>query len=172
MSSRAGNDAGVRGVDPVHVRVYLAHLSAQRGGKLGAEDLADRIKELKSRQDELNSTRVQVEADMVVRNVELVDLGMVKTYAQDLKLLLQEAEFTERKAFLRSFIKRIEVDEKQVVVYYNLPLPQGKRMKSETEVLPIDTLGGAGGIRTPYLLTASQTFSQLNYSPTNSSRTI
>ena len=27
-------------------------------------------------------------------------------------------------------------------------------------------LGGAGGIRTPYLLTASQTFSRLNYSPT------
>jgi hypothetical protein len=29
------------------------------------------------------------------------------------------------------------------------------------------TFGGAGGIRTPYLLTASQTFSQLNYSPTD-----
>jgi hypothetical protein len=26
--------------------------------------------------------------------------------------------------------------------------------------------GGAGGIRTPYLLTASQTFSQVNYGPT------
>ena len=26
--------------------------------------------------------------------------------------------------------------------------------------------GGAGGIRTPYLLTASQTLSQLSYSPT------
>jgi hypothetical protein len=26
--------------------------------------------------------------------------------------------------------------------------------------------GGPGGIRTPYLLTASQTFSQLNYGPT------
>ena len=29
----------------------------------------------------------------------------------------------------------------------------------------ISHLSGAGGIRTPYLLTASQTFSQLNYSP-------
>ena len=31
----------------------------------------------------------------------------------------------------------------------------------------INTPGGAGGIRTRYLLTASQTFSQLNYSPIN-----
>ncbi len=28
---------------------------------------------------------------------------------------------------------------------------------------------GAGGIRTPYLLTASQTFSQVNYGPVNAS---
>jgi hypothetical protein len=28
--------------------------------------------------------------------------------------------------------------------------------------------GGPGGIRTPYLLTASQTFSQLNYGPSGS----
>ena len=34
------------------------------------------------------------------------------------------------------------------------------------EVLPIVTSGGADGIRTHYLLTASQTLSQLSYSPT------
>ena len=33
------------------------------------------------------------------------------------------------------------------------------------KVLPIITFGGAGGIRTRYLLTASQTFSQVNYGP-------
>ena len=35
----------------------------------------------------------------------------------------------------------------------------------ETPVLPIASLSGAGGIRTPYLFTASETFSRLNYSP-------
>ena len=29
----------------------------------------------------------------------------------------------------------------------------------------LNQAGGAGGIRTPYLLTASQMFSRLNYSP-------
>ncbi len=77
-------------------------------GKLGLDDLAPRIKELKRRQDELSKNRVQVEADMVV---------------------------------------------------------QGEKWKVEAEVLPIVTPGGGGGIRTPDLLTASQTFSQLNYAP-------
>ena len=113
----------------------------------------------------MNATRVQIEADMVVHNVELVDLTMVKTYAQDLKVLLEEADFTERKAFLRSFIKRIEVNERQIVVHYNLPLPQGKKMKGEVEVLPFVTPGGAGGTRTPDLLRAREALSQLSYSP-------
>jgi hypothetical protein len=126
------------------IRARLSRLyDALETGKLGLDELAGRIKEFKSRQDEMNTTRVQIEADMVVRNVELVDLKMVETYAQDLKVLLQEADFTERKSFLRSFIKRIEVNEKQVVVHYNLPLPQGRKMKGEVEVLPFDTLGGA-----------------------------
>ena len=41
-------------------------------------------------------------------------------------------------------------------------------LKSKTRVKVLDFVqsGGAGGIRTPYLLTASQTLSQLSYSPT------
>ena len=90
----------------------------------------------------------------------------VKTYAQYLRSLLEEADFTERKAFLRSFLKRIEVNKKQVIVHYNLPIPKDGKSKEQIGVLPIDTLGGAGGIRTPYLLTAGQTLSRLSYSPT------
>ena len=111
-------------------------------GKLVLDDLAPRIKELRNRQDELSKVRVQVEAEMAVRNVEQVDSAVVIAYARDLRGLLEEAGFTERKAFLRSFIERIEISEKQGVVHYSLPLPQGKRLKSEVEVLPIDTPGG------------------------------
>jgi site-specific DNA recombinase len=63
---------------------------------------------------------------------------------------------------LRSFIKNVEVREEQARILYKLPEigdTEGEK------VLPIDTLGGDGGIRTPYLLTASQTFSRVNYVP-------
>ena len=98
-----------------------------------------KIKELKAHQDELHKTRVQIETEMVVRGVEQVDAAMVKAYAQDLRGLLEEADFTERKTFLRSFIERIEVNKKQVIVRYNLPIPQDVKSKEQIGVLPIDT---------------------------------
>jgi hypothetical protein len=58
---------------------------------------------------------------MVARGIAQVDAAMVKTYAKNLWALLEEADFTERKAFLGSFIERIEVNKKRVATYYNLP---------------------------------------------------
>jgi hypothetical protein len=131
------------------VRARLSKLyDALETGKLDLDDLVPRIKELKVRQEELSKARIQLEAEMGVRGVEQVDVAIVKTYAQDLRSLLEEADFTERKAFLRSFIKRIEVNKKQVTVYYNLPMPQDMSSQ-QVGVLPIDTLGGEGGTRTP-----------------------
>jgi site-specific DNA recombinase len=114
----------------------------------------------------VSKARVQVEAETIVQGVEQVDLAMVKAYVQDLRSLLEEADFAEKKVFLRSFIKRIEVNQKQVTIHYNLPMPQDERGKERVEVLPIDTLGGAEGTRTPALLRAKEALSQLSYSPT------
>ena len=134
-------------------------------GKLNLDELAPRIRELKKRQDELGKARIQIEADMIVQGVQEVDVDLIKSYTRDLKALIEESDITERKAFLRSFIKRIEINGDNAVVYYHLPLPQDEKGERVPEVLPMVTPGGAGGIRTPYLLTASQTFSRLNYSP-------
>jgi len=79
---------------------------------------------------------------MVVHGVQHVDVEMVKSYAQDLRSLLEEADFTESKTFLRSFVKRIVVNKKQVTIYYNLPIPPEGKKKQSVGVLPIDTLGG------------------------------
>ena len=63
------------------------------------------------------------------------------------------------------FIERIEVNKKQVTVRYNLPLPQRERTKEQVRVLPIDTLGGDRGIRTPDLCDANAVLSLLSYIP-------
>jgi len=125
------------------VRARLTKLyDALETGKLELDDLAPRIKELKTRQDELTRARMHMETETVARSVEEIDVNIVKAYAQDLRSLLEEADITERKAFLRSFIKRIEVGKDEVKVYYDLPLPQVGVYKEEAEVLPIDTFGG------------------------------
>ena len=154
-------DAGLNDVKARLSKLY----DVLETGKLNLDDLAPRIRELKTRQDSLSEARVQTEADMVVQGVQHVDCEMVKSYAQDLRGLLEEADFTESKTFLRSFVKRIVIDENKAKIQYRLPMPPNGGRTQSLGVLPIDTLGGAGGIRTPYLLTASQTFSQLNYSP-------
>ncbi|GAI66527.1 unnamed protein product, partial [marine sediment metagenome] len=134
-------------------------------GKIALDDLAPRIKELRVREEELSKTRVQVEAESILQGKPYVDSDLVRSYAEDLKSLLEESDFAESKAFLRSFIKKIVISGEKATIYYNLPMPPDRKRKEQIGVLPIVTLGGAGGIRTPYLLTASQTFSQLNYSP-------
>lgn len=99
---------------------------------------------------------------MVVEGTQHVDLQVVKGYAEDLQALLEAADSTQSKALLRSFVKRITIDGDKVKIQFHIPLPpEGKT----TAVLPIITPSGAEGIRTPYLLVANETFSQLNYGP-------
>jgi site-specific DNA recombinase len=106
-------------------------------GKLGLDELAPRIRELRRRQDELEKTRIQIEADTVAQGIDEVDINIVKSYTRDLKSLLEESDITERKAFLRSFIKRIEIDKDRATVHYQLPLPNNENRKVAAEVLPM-----------------------------------
>jgi len=55
-----------------------------------------------------------------------------------------------------SISRVLNANGEQVVVHYHLPLPQGRKTKGETEVIPIDTFGRAEGTRNPDLLTASR----------------
>ncbi len=132
------------------VRARLSKLyDALETGKLSLDDLATRIRELKSRQDQLSSARVQVEAGLVLQGVQHVDGNLVKSYAQDLRGLLDEADFTQNKTFLRSFIRRIVIDGNEARIHYNLPMPPDGKRTHSIGVLPIDTSGGEGGTRTP-----------------------
>jgi site-specific DNA recombinase len=84
---------------------------------------------------------------------------------EDLKGLLDDSPLSEQKAFTRSFIKEVKVMGEEATLIYTIPLlPDG--LDHETiGVLDTVQYGGAGGIRTLYLLTASQTLSRLSYSP-------
>ena len=123
-------------------------------GKLNLDDLSPRIKELKAKQDTLSKTRVQVEADMVVEGVQHIEVEAVKAYAQDLRGLLEEGNFTQSKSFLRSFVKRVTINGDKAQIQYRLPMPPDGKKTSSVGVLPIDTFGGAEGIRTTLIYPA------------------
>ena len=134
-------------------------------GKMSLDDLSPRIKELRTRQNELAKARVVTEAELITGGKGSVNEQLVKAHAQDIRSVLEEANVTESKAFLRTFVKRIEIENGKVKVNFNLPVPPDMNVRNLPSVLPIDTPGGAEGIRTPYLLNAIQSLSQLSYSP-------
>jgi len=135
-------------LDGIDIELYdvgdrLSNLyAALETGKLNLDDLAPRIKELKAKQDELSKVRVRTEADLVVAGVQHVDVETVKSYAQDLRSLLEEADFTERKAFLRSFVERITIEGDKAKIQYHLPMPPDGNITQYIGVLPINTPGG------------------------------
>ena len=95
-----------------------------------------------------------------------IDGMVVRAYADEVLEQLGQSESTDARAFLRSFVKRVDVVGDAATIRYTLPLPpEGSRIDSVT-VLPTITLGGAGGTRTPDFLRAREALSQLSYSPT------
>ena len=112
-------------------------------GKLDLMDLAPRIKEMRQRQSEVPEVRAKLESEMTDQGVRAVDDTLVKAYAEDLQGLLEESRIIERKAFVCSFVDRIDVDRKNVTVHYKLPLPTCAGTENSREVLPIITSGGA-----------------------------
>ena len=154
-------------IDDINTRLGRLY-DAIETGKVSIDELAPRIKELKLQKDSLNGSRIQAEADSILQHSHVLDVNTIRNYVDDLKVLLEEADNAKCKTILRSFVRRIVVDTDRVTVEYKLPVPPENERK-QILVLPTVTLGGAGGTRTLDLLTASQTFAQLNYSPHGSS---
>ncbi len=106
-------------------------------GKLQLDDVAPRIRELRTKQEEFEITRNQIEAGMAVQGINYIDVNIVKAYAEDLRALLEEAEFSERKAFLRSFIKWITISGNQMTIDCDLPSPKSNSGRDTSVVLPV-----------------------------------
>jgi hypothetical protein len=90
----------------------------------------------------LSQARLLADAELTAQGVSELDAATVKLYANDLSHLLDEADAIERKSFLKSFVKKIIVDQGQVTIYYALPLLTDKREREQIGVLPIVTSGG------------------------------
>jgi hypothetical protein len=99
-----------------------------------------------------------------------LSVGQAELLRQELKALrdrnLQESTFEERADLVAKLGIKIlpSQDLKSRKIFCRLNLAEVNEEREQAGFAKV-TFGGAGGIRTPYLLTASQTFSQLNYSP-------
>lgn len=134
-------------------------------GKLRLEDLAPRIQQLRHRQEQLQARKWELETLLSDRRVELASLETVTRYVEDLRNLLGQSSLTERKSFVRSFIKEVKVTGGEVLLTYTMPLPPDGISEERVGVLSSVHYGGDRGTRTPNLGDANAALSQLSYIP-------
>ncbi|MFC2003745.1 hypothetical protein ACFLV4_07400 [Chloroflexota bacterium] len=134
-------DAISRAIDDTNRRLERLY-DAIETGKIDLADLAIRIKELRQRQEQLQTQRIEIENRMSDRRVELVNLETMTEYIADMQAVLQEGTLVERKAFIRSFVKDIRVSGNDAVLTYSVPELPEKVSLEEVGVPRIVQRGG------------------------------
>ena len=79
-------------------------------GHLTMEALSPRILSLRQRQDQLIAARDEASELLERRRTELPTTEEIKYYVADLRMFLQEGTVSERRSFIRSFVKGIELN--------------------------------------------------------------
>ena len=111
-------------------------------GKIQIADLAPRIQQLRQRREQLQSVKLGLEQELSDRRVELADTETVTHYVADLRSLLSESPLAERKSFVRSFVKEVQVTGDEVLVKYTLPMLAKGMCEEKFSVLSIGHDGG------------------------------
>ena len=114
-------------------------------GKLQLDDLAPRIKELRSRQAKLELLKIELQTKLSDRHIELASKKEVEALVADLHTILSEGELAEKKSFIHGFIEEITVTGQEVRLTYKMPTLEGPKCETES-VLPIVHNGGEAGI--------------------------
>jgi site-specific DNA recombinase len=142
-------------LESVNQKLLKYYLAFEKG-TMKDEDVAPRIRELRGEQSRLQRAKDEALAGLEDTGPKELDKGQVLSYVRDLKALLSKGTFMEQKAFLRSFIKKIEFEPGQVTIDYNIPMPVKEDGTSEREVLSIKRLGSPSWIRTNNLAVNSR----------------
>ena len=99
--------------------------AALETGALELSELAPRIREWKGKLDALEIRRASLIAKAEIKARPVMDAATVTAYLRELSALLATGPLAARKAFLRSFIQRIDATGYDLAVTYNLPpLPE------------------------------------------------
>lgn len=125
--------------DPIKRRDKL--YNALETGKLDIEYFAPRIKELKSQIDILKEKKIEIIENIKTTEIKTLKSGELKEYVSDLKNLLSNGSIIEQKSFIKSFIKRIEINLSKVIINYTVPLKIKKAEHLTKEVLPLELFG-------------------------------
>ena len=121
-------------------------------------DASDRIREHRERQERLEYFAEQARAVLAQRRKVLDDVNTIAAYAMDMKDFLSKSELSERRAFIKSFVKEIVVVPGDALLRYTVPMPDNSLIPgraAEKVALPGSVLPTlhVGGLECPVLRT-------------------
>ena len=90
-------------------------------------DASDRIKEHREQQTRLEDAAAHARGIIAQRRKVLDDVNTIATYAQDMSRFLKKSGLTERRTFIESFVKEIEVTPDNALMRYTIPISQSTR---------------------------------------------
>ena len=119
-------------------------------------DASDRIKEHRQRKEKLETAAEEARAILSKRRVTLDKMDTITAFAQDMSEYLKTSELTESKAFIRSFVKEIEVRPGKATIHYSIPTPEDSPIEGgdaaelvlNDGVMSMGVVGGDRGTRT------------------------
>ena len=143
-------------------------------------DATDRIREHRERKEKLEVAAEEARSTLFQRRVTLDKVETITAFAQNMSEYLKTSEVTESRAFIRSFVKEIEVRPGRAVIHYTIPTPEDSpigggdaaEVALNGGVMSTVQHGGDRGTRTPNLGIANAALSQLSYIPTGQVRTV
>ena len=87
-------------------------------------DATARIREHRERKEKLEAAAEDARATLRERRVTLDKVETITAFAQDMSEFLRTSELTESRAFIRSFVREIEVRPGKATIHYSIPTPE------------------------------------------------
>ena len=87
-------------------------------------DASDRIREHRERKDRLEVAAEEVRSLLAERRVMLDSADVIATFAEEMSEYLRTSELTETRAFIRSFVREIEIRPGRATIHYTIPTPE------------------------------------------------
>jgi uncharacterized coiled-coil DUF342 family protein len=114
---------------------------------LNVSDVAPRLRELNAEKEVINSQIAQLNAQTPSALIfPKPTEETVSAYVEDLRSTLNEGSIMSRKAFLNSFIRRINIKDSEAEIEYTCPIGTGGNRRNE--VLSMARIGSRGRART------------------------
>ena len=123
------------------------HYEAIEGGTIDLKDVAPRLRELNGEKEALTAEIAHLNAQTPhAATFPKPSEETVTAYVEDLRCTLNEGSIMHRKAFLNSFIRRINIKDSEAEIEYTCPIGLGGNRRNE--VLSMARIGSRGRTRT------------------------